>query len=133
MNITKNLIKNTFRKFGLEIIKFNPSASPAAQIVSSFCHFKIDMVFDVGANIGQFASSIRNAGYAGKIISFEPLSLAHANLKIASTGDAMWDIHSRCALGAKNGEIEINIAGNSESSSVLPILNSHLLAASNTA
>jgi hypothetical protein len=43
--------------------------------------------------------------------------------------DSQWQIHPRTAIGDFDGEIEINIAGNSVSSSVLPMLDSHSLAA----
>ena len=51
----------------------------------------------------------------------------------ASERDERWTIHSRCAVGSENGEVEINIAGNSASSSLLPMLDSHLSAAPHTA
>ncbi|GIS03185.1 MAG: hypothetical protein CM15mP104_4060 [Gammaproteobacteria bacterium] len=34
----------------------------------------INLVFDIGANSGQFASSVLEHGFKGKIISFEPTS-----------------------------------------------------------
>lgn len=129
MKSVKSAIRSIFRKFGLEVHVFNPDESPTAQITASLRNFKIDLVLDVGANRGQFASEIRSGGYAGNIISFEPLSAAHVALLRASKGDSKWSVHSRCALGAQNGEVEINIAGNSVSSSLLPMLESHLLAA----
>ena len=103
------------------------------QIVSSLRKFEIDLVLDVGANKGQFASEIRQCGYAGKIVSFEPLSKAHAELLQSCAGDTAWDAYPRCALGDHNGEVEINIAGNSESSSILPMLESHRSAAPESA
>lgn len=33
---------------------------------------KIDVVIDVGANIGQFGEFLRKHGFRGKIVSFEP-------------------------------------------------------------
>ena len=45
----------------------------------------------------------------------------------------MWEAYPRCALGDHNGEVEINIAGNSESSSMLPMLESHRSAAPESA
>lgn len=133
MKFWKNIIKSGLRKFGLEIHKYSPTTSPTAQIVSSLQRFNIDFVIDVGANQGQFASEIRNGGYTGNIVSFEPLSMAHADLQRASNRDAKWDIFPRCALGDHDGEAKINIAGNSTSSSLLPMLNSHLTAAPHTA
>jgi FkbM family methyltransferase len=129
MKSVKSAIKKVFRKFGLEIHRYTPGVSPAAQIIASLRKFEIDLVLDVGANQGQFASEIRSGGYAGNIISFEPLSKAHVALQQASKGDAKWYVHPRCALADRNGEVEINIAGNSVSSSLLPMLDSHLSAA----
>ncbi len=133
MKLGKSIIKSTFRKFGLEIHRYTPCASPTAQIVSSLRKFEIDLVLDIGANQGQFASEIRSGGYTGNIVSFEPLSSAHSKLQQVSRGDPKWDVYPRCALGDRNGECEINIAGNSVSSSILPMLESHRSAAPESA
>jgi FkbM family methyltransferase len=95
--------------------------------------FKIDLVLDVGANRGQFASELRYWGYTGNIVSFEPLTSAHGELSLASADDPKWDAYPQCALGDHIGEVEINIAGNSESSSILPMLESHRSAAPESA
>lgn len=129
----KPTIKSAFRKFGFDIHRFCPSTSPSAQVFFSLQRFEIDLILDVGANQGQFASEMRSAGYMKKIISFEPLSAAHGVLLQTSRGDSNWDVFSRCALGNHNGEIEINIAGNSVSSSILPMLKTHLRSAPESA
>ena len=51
----------------------------------------------------------------------------------SSAEDHLWDVYPRCALGDHDGEVEINIAGNSESSSILPMLEAHLSAAPESA
>ena len=86
---------------------------------------RIDLVLDVGANEGQFSREIRSTGYAGRIVSFEPLGQAYAKLQRNSRDDPFWHLHPRCALGSYDGEIKINIAGNSLSSSALPMLDAH--------
>jgi FkbM family methyltransferase len=91
--------------------------------------FAVDVIFDIGANIGQFAQVLRTGGYRGHIISFEPLSSAHAMLVATAASDPLWDVVERCALGANDGWAEINIAGNSYSSSLLPMLDLHREAA----
>jgi hypothetical protein len=58
-------------------------------------------VLDVGSNVGQFGVNLRNAGYRGRIISFEPTSAAHARLKQNAAHDANWTVAPRCAVGAK--------------------------------
>jgi len=72
---------------------------------------------------------LRRRGYTGDILSFEPLSEAHAHLCIKATEDPRWEIHPRCALGRAEGETTIHIAGNSVSSSLLPMLELHAGAA----
>ena len=95
--------------------------------------FATDVIFDVGANTGQFAQGLRASGYHGHIISFEPLSGAHATLVAASASDPLWDVAERCAVGASDSWAAINIAGNSYSSSLLPMLDLHREAAPKSA
>ena len=139
MGFIKQIVKAGLRNvLGLEISwarNLPPSAGQAAttELVSSLRKFEIDLVLDVGANKGQFASEIRHCGFAGRIVSFEPLSQAHCELLQSSAADPMWDAYPRCALGDHNGEVEINIAGNSESSSMLPMLEAHRSAAPESA
>ena len=89
----------------------------------------IDLVLDVDANTGQFAKSLRLTGYTSTIVSFEPLSQAHAQLVLAASDDASWHVGDRCAIDESYSSIEINVAGNSVSSSVLPMLECHSSAA----
>src|SRR5580692_7057782 len=78
-------------------------------------------VLDVGANIGQYGRMLRGIGYAGPIISFEPLGSAHKKLSAAAGAERSWIVAPRAALGSAKGSIEINVSGNSVSSSVLAV------------
>lgn len=130
----KAVIRSSFRKLGLDVHRYVPPVSPPpSPIISSLRKFEIDLILDVGANQGQFASEIRRGGYTGNIVSFEPLSSAHGELLQTRGGDAKWDVYPRCALGDHDGEVEINIAGNSLSSSILPMMESHRSAAPESA
>jgi FkbM family methyltransferase len=93
-----------------------------------FSSLGIDLLIDVGANKGQYAMSRRANGYKGDIVSFEPLSAAHDRLIGLAKNDVNWRIADRMALGDTSGEIEINLAGNSASSSILPMLDACLIA-----
>ncbi len=68
----------------------------------------INLVVDIGANKGQFAQSVRRLGYAGRIVSFEPLADAHAALHAAAGGDPAWQVH-RLALGDMAAELPLNV------------------------
>jgi len=125
----KKFIKKIIRNLGYEVHRYIPGSSSSAQIISSFRKFDIDLVLDIGANTGQFGSELRGGGYQGEIISYEPLSSAHAELVRNSSNDSAWQVYPRCALGDHIGEAIINIAANSASSSLLPMLGSHLDAA----
>jgi FkbM family methyltransferase len=129
----KEAIRQMLRKLGLDVHRYIPAIPTISPIVTSIHKFEIDLIFDVGANKGQFASEMRQYGYEGKIVSFEPLSKAYEELLLSSSGDPKWDVYPNCALGDHEGEVEINIAGNSQSSSILPMLDAHLNAAPESA
>jgi FkbM family methyltransferase len=125
----EHFIREFTNKLGLDLTRYRPDASEAGRLAAMLSHHKVDIVLDIGANVGQFAWALRRAGYCGNIVSFEPLSDAHAALLEASRRDALWEIAPRTAIGENEGEIEIHISGNSVSSSILGMLDSHVSAA----
>ena len=129
----KQTIKKLIRSMGYEIHRYNPSSSPICQLNQALRLHKIDLVLDVGANVGQFTKGLREVGYKDRIISFEPLIDAHHILSKAARGPKGWEVHERCAIGDINGTIQINVSTNSVSSSVLPMLKEHSDAAPESA
>jgi FkbM family methyltransferase len=126
----RDVAKRLARMLGLEVRGFNPSSSQAAQMRTMLSSHGVNLIFDVGANVGQFGRELRwHVGYSGRIVSFEPMRAAHAALTKAAAGDRLWEVAPRAAIGAEHGSIAINVAANSVSSSVLPILAAHVSAA----
>jgi FkbM family methyltransferase len=117
------------RKVGVELNWYKPAQSQHARLFRLLAHHGIETVLDVGANNGGFGSSLREGGFAGDILSFEPLAEAHRELTARTAGDTRWHVAPRMALGADDGDIEINVAGNSTSSSILPMRELHAQAA----
>jgi FkbM family methyltransferase len=125
----KRLLKRTARSMGVELTRYVPEASETARIQALLAGYQIDLVLDVGANTGQYAQLLREGGYRGKIVSFEPLASAHQELIQNSRSDPSWVIAPKVAIGAEAGEAVIHVSENSVSSSLLPMLPRHLSAA----
>lgn len=121
----KKIIKNVFKKLGLEIKRYNPQDDFNFLITRCIKKFQIDCFWDIGANIGQTGLSLREHGYKGNILSFEPQEEAYNKLLKTSFKDPNWRIYEKCGLG-KNGFKKINISQNSVSSSFLEMENLHL-------
>ena len=87
----------------------------------------IDVVFDVGANAGQYGATMRALGYRGRIVSFEPSSEAFRILSRAVQRDPGWTAVNS-ALGEQQGPVTLHISANSQSSSLLTMLPAHVAA-----
>jgi FkbM family methyltransferase len=101
-----------FQKLKLDIIKNN----------------HIQFVLDVGGSEGFYGSQLRKIGYNKTIVSFEPLSFAFKKLQVLSQKDPRW-LTANYALGSEASFSILNVAYNSLSSSILPMLESHIQSA----
>ena len=80
---------------------------------------RIDLVLDVGGNVGQFASALRYIGYRGDILSFEPIPDAFAALSRRMHGDKRWQ-GLQIAIGDHAGEDTLNVMAQTVFSSFRP-------------
>lgn len=81
---------------------------------------EVDLVLDVGANRGQFARSLREGGYAGRLVSFEPAAGPRARLEEAAAADDAWEVVP-WALGESDGEAVLHaVDAQSELGSLRP-------------
>lgn len=88
----------------------------------------ITQVVDIGANTGQFGVELRASRFTGDLLSVEPLQAAYDELVRTSAGDPRWRT-VRAAVSDVPGTLELNVSGNSVSSSPLPMLDLHATAA----
>ncbi|MGK2868608.1 MAG: FkbM family methyltransferase [Mycobacterium sp.] len=124
----KHEIRRLGHRLGVDVVRY-PLHDPLARAVRLLEHHDITCVVDVGANDGGFATAIRSHGYSGRMISFEPLHQPFSVLLRKAHTDRQWDVH-QCAIGDRNREVTINVAGNAGlSSSILPMLDSHIAVA----
>src|SRR5260370_33003279 len=104
----KRTLLSAVRWAGYEVVRVDPVYPAANRRLTMMRHHGIDAVLDVGANTGQYASALRQAGFQGDILSFEPLSDAFRQLEEYSRCDPKWRVY-RFAVGGENTETEINI------------------------
>lgn len=126
-------LRTIANRAGIDIHRYRPDAGATGRLARHLASHAVNLVFDVGANTGQFAGALRNAGYRERIVSFEPLGAAYQHLMATSRNDSAWEIAPRMALGDAEGSVEMNVAGNSVSSSALPMLDLHAQAAPGSA
>lgn len=84
-------------------------------------HLEIDLLVDVGANVGQYAQLVQRNGYRRRILSLEPLVEPYRQLEAAAAANPDWRTR-RTAVGAIAGTATIHISADSIFSSVLTTL-----------
>jgi FkbM family methyltransferase len=112
----KQYLRGLFWRWGIDVRR----TSQAQSVVDFIKDRQIDVVIDVGANVGQFAETLRSRGYKGKLVSFEPIKSVFQALHAKARADGHWETHN-VALGASSGTITINVSNNSVFSSILPL------------
>lgn len=105
---------------GLRLVPEHKLREPMAQLAVALDRQGIDAVLDVGANVGQYGSALRAAGWSGPIMSFEPLPAAHAELTARVACDSAWTVAAPLALAERSGTARIGVSAESDMSSLLP-------------
>jgi FkbM family methyltransferase len=114
------LIQSAGRLAGVDIRRNGPSSRDDLRLIHFMNKQRIDLLLDIGANRGQFAGSMFAGGYRGRIVSFEAMPDAHADLVRIASSRAGWTIAQRAALSDARGEVEFYINVSDATSSLLP-------------
>lgn len=115
-----NIIRRYLHKIGLDIHRYDKRSSKFDYIKE----IQIKTVLDIGANVGQFASEIRNILPDAKILSFEPIKDCFDKLNIKMQNDDKF-YSFNYALGEEEREVEINKNEYLPSSSILTMSKNH--------
>jgi FkbM family methyltransferase len=115
------LVKSPSQPLGCDIHEYSMPESHLlrAGLSEIFAAHQINCVIDVGANHGQFGDFLRQIGYIGRIVSFEPVSSNFKLLAQRSKNDPAWHVHN-LAAGAANQILGINVMKSDLFSSFLP-------------
>jgi FkbM family methyltransferase len=110
----REIIKRFLYKRGYEIRSLGVGPASLAGFLKSR---DVDTVVDVGANVGQFAQSLRLRDYKGSIISFEPIQAEFEWLEKVAMADKSWRVYN-LGLSDASRSASINVSEKSVFSSL---------------
>jgi FkbM family methyltransferase len=104
------------RTLGLEVHRLD-LAHPARR-QAAMRRRGINVVLDVGANVGQYAADLRRDGYRGRLVSVEPIPGVFEQLRRANEHDPSWSGH-QLAISDQAGIVRLQVSTDTVCSSVL--------------
>ena len=116
----ENNLRKLINKTGLDLHRYQPATDRLAWLRE--CSIKT--VFDIGANVGQFATEIRAELPDAQIYSFEPIKECYDKLVRTFARDPKFKAFN-FALGEKEETMTMNKNSYTPSSSLLPMADSH--------
>ena len=114
----KELVRKGATRVGCQLGRLPSMESLGEHLREVFDELRINCVLDVGAHVGQYGRFLRNIGYEGQIVSFEPIGANCAVLERRSARDSRWTTF-RLALGNENAMVPMNVAHVTQFSSFL--------------
>ncbi len=105
-----NSIRHLLRRAGIDVYRYPMLHDAEVTRQRLLQGRRIDVVLDIGANIGQYGSQLRRGGFAGRIVSFEPVSTFHRQLSHLASQDGRWETRP-WGLGSADTTATINVAG----------------------
>ena len=116
----KNPLRKLLHKVGFDFHRYRPEVDRLEWLT----RLNINTVFDIGANVGQFAKEIRALLPRSKIYSFEPVKECFEKLSSNFKNDNNFQALN-IALGETTGKSTINKSSYTPSSSLLSMAESH--------
>ncbi|HZV20516.1 MAG TPA: FkbM family methyltransferase [Hyphomicrobiales bacterium] len=123
MHRLKKGFRRAINAVGYDLVGFDYT-NARARLRRTLERLNIRTVLDVGANHGALGWSLRELGYRGNIVSFEPLPEPFRELSRRAAADSKWKA-VQIGLGDRNLQMPIHVSANSLSSSCLPMLETH--------
>ena len=112
----KQLMHKTFHALGFNVSRYPGFSTLERRLARLMATKNVDLVLDVGANVGQFAGLLRRNGYKGRIASFEPIKATFVTLAATAEADKLWTIY-QVALGSEEGQRTMNVMQGTDLSS----------------
>src|ERR1700751_2124160 len=103
----RELARRTLRRYGLALVRYAPDEYSHLLRQQLLEQARVNLVLDVGANLGQYVDHLGGEGYPGRIVSFEPTASTFDQLRIRSKDDPAWHVR-RLALGEERGTAQLH-------------------------
>lgn len=104
------LVKRSAEKVGIAINFYPPPGSFERQLRDLLAQMEINLVLDVGAFVGNYAKELRDVGYKGRIVSFEPVPASYNQLQARMQHDPLWS-GKPFGLSDENRDAQMNTFG----------------------
>lgn len=112
-----HLLKALAGAFGYRLVQAQQHTAIEEHLARLLSSVGASCVVDVGANTGQYGVMLREIGYRGRIVSFEPLAEAFETLEARASADADWRVF-RLALGAQPGTARLQVTRSTQFASL---------------
>lgn len=117
--IAQDVLAPVVSRLGLELSRRGAAWEliEPEQLRRFLARFDVDCVFDVGANAGQYGSRLREVGFSGRIISFEPNPEVVTKLRSVAQHDELWVV-KEIALDSVSRPVTFNLMKEDQFSSL---------------
>src|SRR5579862_3432967 len=115
-----DVVKLCAQKLGIAISYYPPPDSFQRALRDVLSQMEINVVLDVGAFIGDYVIELREAGYKGRIISFEPVPASYDRLHKRLHRDSLWS-GQPFGLSDDNKDTLMNTYGRGQFNSLLTL------------
>lgn len=110
-----HVVRSVVRHGGYDVVPLQPFGAEVIGLLSSL---GVDCVLDVGAFTGTYGRMLRDFGYSGRIVSFEPASENFDALSCEAAGDSAWEVR-RTGVGSAPGTLDLLLTGSAGCNSFL--------------
>ena len=116
----KNVIHRGLRAVGFDVVRWPASSDLGVHLVELMRELRINCVLDVGSHVGLYGQFLRDIGYRGRIVSFEPVTRNFELLSARARADVEWRV-VQCAIGRRAGTATINVTAHPGMESLLEL------------
>lgn len=117
MHSARQLLRQSLARLNLYVSR-TPPDTLGNYLSRVFERLGVNCVLDVGAHFGEYGRFLRGIGFAGLIISVEPVEASWEKLSRCAGRDGAWIVH-HMALGPNEGLGELNLTEGSDFASFL--------------